>query len=332
MTVVVTGASGHVGANLVRTLLDQGRKVRVLVHKDRRGFEGLDVEEIQGNVLDIESLERAFQNVDVVYHMAVYITLQMDEWPMCKTINVDGTRNVVNACLKTGVHRLIHGSSINALCQEPKDILIDETRSLVNSEQYPPYDRSKAAAEREVWRGVGNGLDAVILNLTGVLGPFDFRPSNSGKLIIDYIHRKVPAVVTGGTDWVDVRDVVFGALQAEKHAPAGSKYLLSGHWIPLYDFGRLVEQVTGIKAPRIVVPIWLARFGVPFVNVYGRLTNSNPRFTTISLNALESHRNISHRKASEELDYHPRPLRESIKDTIRWFDENGYLARQIKYQ
>ena len=147
MTVIVTGASGHVGANLVRALLDEGRHVRVLVHKDRRGIEGLDVEEVQGSVLDIESLERAFQDVEVVYHMAVYITLQMDEWPMCKAINLDGTRNVVNACLKTGVQRLIHSSSINALSQEPERTLIDESRSLVNSAQYPPYDRSKAAAE-----------------------------------------------------------------------------------------------------------------------------------------------------------------------------------------
>ena len=330
MTVIVTGASGHVGANLVRALLDHGRKVRVLVHKYRRGFEGLDVEEVQGNVLDIESLERAFQNTDVVYHMAGYITLQMDEWPLCKAINVDGTRNVVNACLKTGVKRLIYGSSINALSQEPKNTLIDESRPLVNSEQYPPYDRSKAAAEREVGRGAGNGLDAVILNITGVLGPYDYRPSIAGKLIIDYIHRNVPAIVQGGSDWVDVRDVVFGALQAEKYAPAGSKYLLSGHWISLYDFGLLVEDVTGIKAPRIDVPMWLARFGVPFVNIYGHLTNSNPRFTTISLNALESHRNISHKKASDELDYHPRPLKETVKDTVRWFDENGYLSRSIK--
>jgi dihydroflavonol-4-reductase len=329
---MVTGASGHVGANLVRALLDEGRQVRVLVHKDRRGFEGLDVEEVQGSVLDIQSLERAFQNIEVVYHMAVYITLQMDEWPMCKSINVDGTRNVVNTCLKTGVQRLIHGSSINALSQEPKETLIDESRSLVISEQSPPYDRSKAAAEREVGRGVRNGLDAVILNITGVLGPYDYKPSNSGKLIIDYIHRKVPAVVTGGTDWVDVRDVVFGALQAEKRAPGGSKYLLPGHWIPLYDFGLLVEDVTGIKAPRIVVPMWLARFGVPFVNIYGHLTNSNPRFTTISLNALESHRNISHKKASDELDYQPRPLKETVKDTVRWFDENGYLHRPVKCQ
>jgi dihydroflavonol-4-reductase len=332
MTAVVTGASGHVGANLVRALLDRGRKVRVLVHKDRRGFEGLDVEEIQGNVLNIESLERAFQNAEVVYHMAVYITLQMDEWQMCKSINVDGTRNVVNACLNTGVRRLIHASSINALSQEPKDTLINESRPLVNSEQYPPYDRSKAASEREVTRGIREGLDAVILNITGALGPYDYRPSIAGKLIIDYIHRKVPAVVTGGSDWVDVRDIVFGALQAEKLAPPGSKYLLSGHWIPLYEFGLLVEEVTGIKAPRIVLPMWLARFGVPFVNIYSRLTNSNPRFTTISLNALESHRNISHKKATEELDYHPRPLRETIKDTIHWFDENGYLAQPVKYQ
>ncbi|MFC2055138.1 NAD-dependent epimerase/dehydratase family protein [Chloroflexota bacterium] len=329
MTVVVTGASGHVGGNLVRALLEQGRNVRVLLHKDRRAIEGLDVEYVQGDVRDQESLESAFQNTDVVYHMAVYITLQMDEWPICKAINVEGTRNVVNACLKTGVGRLIHGSSINALSQEPQGSIVDESRPLVESEQYPPYDRSKAAAEKEVQSGIKNGLNAVILNITGVIGPYDFRPSNTGKLILDYIHRKVPAIVKGGTDWVDVRDVVIGAIKAEKCAPAGAKYLLSGHWIPLYDFGLMVEDVTGIPAPRIVVPLWLARMGVPFITLYNRLTGNIPRFTTISLNALESHRNISHAKATRELDYHPRPLVETIIDTVCWFEKTGYINRSL---
>lgn len=329
MTVVVTGASGHVGGNLVRALLEQGRNVRVLVHKDRRAIEGLDVEHVQGDVRDLESLESAFHNADVVYHMAVYITLQMDEWPICKAINVEGTRNVVNACLKTGVGRLIHGSSINAFSQEPRGSIVDESRPLVESEQYPPYDRSKAAAEKEVQSGIENGLNAVILNITGVIGPYDFRPSNTGKLILDYIHRKVPAVVKGGTDWVDVRDVTIGAIKAEKCATVGASYLLSGHWIPLYDFGLMVEDVTGIPAPRIVVPMWVARMGVPFITLYNRLTGNIPRFTTISLNALESHRSISHAKATRELDYRPRPLVESIIDTVSWFEKAGYINRSV---
>ena len=148
MTVVVTGASGHLGINLVRALVADKRPVRVLVHVNHKTLEGLGVEIVQGNVSDIESLNRAFDGADVVYHLAGRISLLKSDWPLVEKVNVLGTRNVIEACRRTGVKRLVHFSSIHALQQEPLDTPVNESRPLVEGSKYPPYDRSKAAGQR----------------------------------------------------------------------------------------------------------------------------------------------------------------------------------------
>jgi dihydroflavonol-4-reductase len=325
MAVVVTGASGHIGANLVRTLVAQGRTVRALVHVDRRAIEGLDIEQVDGDVRDAHSLQCAFDGAEVVYHLAGYISLQMDEWSLCEAINVAGTRNVVNACLQSGVSRLIHCSSMSAFEQKPLDVTLDENRPLVESQYHPPYDRSKAAAEKEVRKGIEEGLDAVIINPTSVVGPFDYKPSHAGEALIDYAHGDVPAAVDGGVDWVDVRDVIIGVIRAEERAPSGAQYLLSGQWYSMFDFGIIVEEITGVPAPRIVLPMWLARFSVPFMAISDRRSGKRPRITSVSLRELQSNSNISSQKATRDLDYHPRPLSETLTDTLRWFESNGYI-------
>ena len=329
MTVVVTGAAGHVGGNLVRALLDRGRPVRALVHRDRRALEGLAVETVEGDIRDPGSLRRAFDHADVVYHVAAYISLSMAEWPFLELVNVVGTRNVVEACLRCGVRRLVHFSSIHALVQEPLDVPVDESRPLVESRRYPPYDRSKAAGEREVRRGIERGLDAVIVYPTGMIGPYDFRPSHFGQVLLVLGQGRLPALVTGGFDWVDVRDVVEGAMRAEERSPTGARYLLSGHWASVRDLAGLVEDVTGARSPRLVFPMWMARLGVPFGTHFTRLDGEHPLYTRVSLRALRGNRQISHQRATRDLGYQPRPLRETLEDTFQWFAETGRLARPL---
>ena len=230
MIVAVTGATGHIGVNLVRALLKEKRQVRALVHSNRQGLDGLDVELVQGDVGDPYSLYRAFAGADVVYHLAAIISLSMNDWPAVEAVNVIGTRNVVEACLKCGVRRLVHFSSVHALVQEPFHIPVDELRPLVDNQGCPPYDRSKAAGEREVRQGIEQGLDAVILNPTAVIGPYDYRLSHFGEALLAMARGKLPALVQGGFNWVDVRDVVAGAISAEERAPIGAKYLFSGNY------------------------------------------------------------------------------------------------------
>jgi len=330
LTVVVTGAAGHVGANLMRALLAQGRPVRALIHKNRRATEELDTEVVCGDVCDLSSLCNAFDGAEVVYHLAANISLSMSEWPLLELVNVIGTRNVVEACLRCGVRRLVHFSSIHALTQKPKDIPIDESRSLVDSQHCPPYDRSKAAGEKEVRKGIERGLDTIIINPTAVIGPHDYQPSHFGEALLALANRKLPALVTGGFDWVDVRDVVEGATRAEARAPAGAKYLLSGHWVSIRELATIVEEITGIPAHRLFFPLWLAHIGAPLATTLARLTGKRPLYTSVSLRALRSNRNISHERATRDLDYHPRPFKETIIDTLSWFEGSGQLNCPLK--
>ncbi len=324
--VVVTGATGHVGANLVRALLAQGRRVRALVHVNRRPLEGLDVEVVTGDVCDPESLYHAFKGAEAVYHLAGYISISTGDWPLLESINIVGTRNVVEACLRSKVPRLIHFSSIHAHSQEPFDVPVNESRPLVGSQCCPCYDRSKASGENEVRKGIERGLNAVIMNPTGIIGPYDFEPSHFGQALLSMACRKMPMLVGGGFDWVDVRDVAMGAMRAEERAPTGAKYLLSGHWESVCGLAALVEEIKGVPAPRLVCPLWLAHAGTPFTVAIARLTGKRAVYTSASLKALKSNRHISHAKATRDLGYNPRPLRETIADTLHWFEENGFLV------
>jgi len=326
MTVVVTGAAGHVGANLVRGLLSQGRSVRCLVHVNTRPIDGLNVELARGDVCDPDSLLTAFQGADVVYHMAARISLSMGDWPALEAVNVTGTRNVVEACRRAGVRRLVYFSSIHALVQEPLSVPVDESRPFVTSPRCPPYDRSKAAAETIVRQAIAEGMDAVIINPTAVIGPYDYQPSHFGEALIMIATNKLPALVTGGFDWVDVRDVVSGALLAEEKAPRGAGYLLSGHWVSMCDIAAGVAEITGAPTNKFVCPLWLARAGAPVMQGISRISGKRPLYTAASLRALRSNRHISHAKAARELGYHPRPFRETLADTLRWFRENGKLG------
>jgi len=329
MTVAVTGASGHVGANLIRGLLEQNRQVRALCHVSREAIEGLDIKTADGDICDLDSLCRAFKGVEVVYHLAARISLRTDDWPVLEAVNVIGTRYVVEACLRAGVRRLVHFSTIHAITQEPMHLPVDESRPLVEPQRCVPYDRSKAAAEVEVQRGIARGLDAVILSPTAIVGPHDYQPSYFGKVLIALAHGKLPALVTSGFDWVDVRDVVDGALKAEKSASTGSKYLLSGHWVSLCDVAAMISGITGSRKPFFVCPLWLARIGAPIFNAFHHKDGFDELYTPVSLKALHSNRNISHDKASRDLGYQPRPFEDTIADTLNWFQEKGQLARPL---
>jgi dihydroflavonol-4-reductase len=325
MKTVVTGANGHIGANLIRALMAKGRKVGVLLHLNRQAFEGLEVDIVEGDTCDLDSLLKAFEGADVVYNLAGYISLRMDEREKCQAVNVDGTKNVVEACLRNGVSRLIHVSSIHALEQEPIDIPVDEIRPLITGDNHPPYDISKAEGEREVFKGIEKGLDAVIINPTAVVGPSDYYPSHFGEVLLSLACGKLPALVNGGFDWVDARDVAYGAMRAEETAPRGSKYLLSGHWASMIELARMVKEILDVNPPRITCPLWMADIGAPMATLLARFSGKRPLFTKVSLAALRGNKKVSHAKASAELGYHPRPLKETIADTLNWFKSNGRL-------
>ncbi len=317
--IAVTGSAGLVGGNLARTLLADGCKVRALVHRQRKALAGLDVEVVEADLTNRDSLIRAFSGVETVYHLGGLISIQMDNWDALAAVNVEGTRNVVEACLECGVRRLVHFSSVHALQQEPLDAPLDESRPFVTRADAPPYERSKAAADLIVREGIERGLDAVLIFPTAIAGPFDFRPSYIGMALRMLAGGRIPALVSGGYNWVDVRDVVAGAIQSERLGAAGSSYILSGHWNTIQEVAQMVSAHTGKPAPRWIIPLWLAQWAEPFMAKLARLNGTGPLYTRAMLNALRSNRLVSHARATRELGYHPRPLRETVADTLQWF-------------
>jgi dihydroflavonol-4-reductase len=326
MFAVVTGASGHLGANLVRSLLAKKWKIKALVHRDKRALEGLDIEYVPGDVLDKESLIKAFTGADVVFHLAGRISVVTYDRKEVEAVNITGVQNVVDACLATSVKRLIHTSSFHAHKQEPLDQPMDESRSLLDEGIYPPYDHSKAKGEKIVRDAIEKGLDAIIINPSGMLGPNDFKPSHFGTTILSMAKGKTPVLVDAGLSWVDIRDVADGMIKACEQATLGAKYFFSGNWITLQDIAQQVAAITGVKPPQIVLPMWLAKTSAPAAMFFDRFRGRRPLFTPISMKELESNPDISHARASKELGYQPRPIEQTIADTVAWFQTHGFLS------
>ncbi len=245
MISAVTGASGHVGGNLVRTLLSEGRTVRALVRSDRRSLEGLDVQVVEGDISDPRALRALMDGADTVFHCAGRISIVGAEGGLVEKTNVGGVRNIVQACRDSRVKRLVHFSSIHAFSTRPNDRPIDETRELALGPGHAPYDRSKAEGQTVVLEAARQGLDAVIVNPGAVVGPFDYKVSRMGSVFLDICHGRLPMLINGGYNWVDARDVSRGAVLAEQKGRTGESYLLTGHWVHIREVSRLIGRLTG---------------------------------------------------------------------------------------
>jgi dihydroflavonol-4-reductase len=332
MRVAVTGATGHVGSNLVRSLIDRGDQVRVLVRDRADALAGLEVEHVRGSVGDTDALRRLFTGVDVVYHLAAMISISGDPHGHVRSTNVEGTRRVATAALAAGVRRLVHCSSVHAFdlyMPGSKDLQwIDESWPRVpDAAPHFAYDRSKAAGERALREVMALGLDAVIVHPSGVVGPFDFGPSRMGRVLLGLYHRSLPSLIDGGFDFVDVRDVVGAMLVAADRGVAGANYITTGHHLKISALARMAEQITGVRSPRINAPIWALRLGVPAVEAVGRVLGKEPLYTRESIAVLETRARFDWSRAGRDLGYAPRPTLDTVRDTYAWFEQAGLLKR-----
>jgi dihydroflavonol-4-reductase len=325
MVIAITGANGHVGANLCKALLELGHEVRALVHKNTNGLDKLDVKLFKGDLQDKESLIPFIDGAEIVFHLAAKISINGDPHGFVRAINTEGTRLMIQLSKEFGIRRFIYFSSIHAFQQNPHDQVLDESRPLVGDEAFD-YDRSKADGERIVLNAAKDGLDAFVLSPTAIIGPMDFEPSLMGKAFLQLYHHQIPALVPGGYNWVDVRDIVSAAIQSIEKGKTGQKYLLSGHWLSLPEVARLIEKHTGKNIVRTVMPFWLAWIGLPFITLYSRLSDRVPLYTRESLKIIiNGSKQISHKKAELELGFVPRSMDESVRDVMKWFETNGYL-------
>ncbi len=325
--ILVTGATGHIGNVLVRALIARGEKVRALVlpGEDCRSIQGLEIETISGDVTQPVSLEKAMQGVRKVFHLAGIISILPGKNKLLRLVNVQGTLNILQACWQSGIERLVYTSSIHAFARVPNGRTIDESIPFDPGNPYGEYDRSKAEASLAVLQAAHQGLDAVIACPTGVIGPYDYRRSEMGQLILDCVEEKPQLYVNGAYDFVDVRDVADGLLLASEKGRTGETYILSGEQISVEGLISAVQKAIGRHLFKLRIPMSLAHFISHLAPTYYQLSHTRPRFTSYSLEVLESNSIISHSKAQAELGYSPRSLLITLSDTVHWFKENRHL-------
>jgi dihydroflavonol-4-reductase len=324
--ILVTGAAGHIGNVLVRQLLEDGQQVRALIlpGEDVSALKGLAVEFVEGNVLDPRSLDIAMQGIEKVFHLAGIISIMPGQHDIVRRVNVEGTKNVLRAAQKAGIKRLVYTSSIHALSRDWKG-KIDERTPFDKFNSVGEYDRTKAEASLAVLEAVEAGLDAVIVCPTGVIGPFDYRSSEMGELLRNFMRPKPHLMIEGAYDFVDVRDAARGHILACERGRKGEVYILSGWQIKIFQLKQMVQDVLGKRTATIHIPNWLAKFTANFTPLFYRLARQTPKFTGYSIKTVQGNSDICCDKARRELGYSPRMMVSTVADTVRW-----WLAREKK--
>lgn len=317
---LVTGATGHIGNTLVRTLLDHGHKVSALVRPGRPtpALESLPVELIIGDVLDPPSLASAMYGIDVVYHLAAQISFKPGPDPETEHVNILGTRNILAAACQASIRRLVYASSIYAL-KMPAVGIVDESCPFNVIHARGAYDRSKAIASMAVLEAAASHLDAVLVCPTAVTGPYDFHGSETGRGIFYNISPGIKFTVDGSYDFVDVRDVARGFILAAEQGRRGQIYILGGERLTVRQVARIIWDAAGGWHLGIHLPDWITDLAAGILPIL----SEHPIVTPYSLAAIRSNSKISHTRASCELGYHPRPAHQTIIDTVRWWQEQS---------
>ncbi len=322
MKVAITGASGFLGNYLCRTLTNTGNILKVLAHNNADEFAEMGAEIIYGDILDKATLNKLVQDVDVVYHLAAALSIGEKSRSLVHEINVNGTQNIIEVCQSQKVRKLVHFSSITTLQKSGANEFLDESAPLIKGSS-SAYDSSKAEAERLVLVAAEQGLDAVILNPTAIIGPYDSQPSYLGQALIKIYQNSLPMLVSGGYDFVDVRDVIEASILAASNGRKGERYILSGSWLSLKDLAKTIERITGKKTTKFFAPILLARAGLPFIQIIAKFNGSRPLYTAEALDNIEfSSKNISNLKSRQELGFNPRPIGNTLSDTFEWFEQH----------
>jgi len=326
--VLVTGATGHIGNVLVKYLVASGEKVRALYAPgdDPSPLKGLQVEGREIDILDYEALRAAITGVDIVFHLAGLISILPFHQKRVYDINVGGTENIIRACKETGVRKLLYVSSIHAFEDKKKTQKMDERNAIDPAKTSGSYGKSKAIATLKVEEAVRDGLNAVIVCPTGVIGPYDYKLSELGRLFIDVAKGSMPFSVKGAFDFVDVQDVAQGILQASKQGRTGERYILGGTQIEINELIGLIEKAVGTCRKRVTVPTGLAYFASFFTGLHALIWKKKPRFTTYSISTVSMWNTYSHEKASREIDYRPRPIEKTVRETLDWLRQEGHLS------
>lgn len=322
-TYIVTGATGHLGNTVVRKLLLAGERVRCLVleGEQTKSLDGLNCEIVYGNIVDRSSLENLAAGLEqdevVLIHSAGLISISMKPDSRVWDVNVQGTKNVIDFCKKHEVKRMVYVSSVHAIPEpENKEDIIAEVTHFDHEKVVGTYAKTKAAATSAVLDAGKEGLDVVVVHPSGITGPNDWQRGHMTQVVLDYIHERLTALVKGGYDFVDVRDVAQGVIAAARIGRRGECYILSNRYFEMQDIVGEITNLTGHKRIKMILPFWFARLLAPLVEGFCRLTRRMPLYTTYSLYTLRAAANSSNAKAKKELNYSTRPMEETLHDTV----------------
>lgn len=323
--ILVTGASGHIGNVLVRLLYERGyNDLRLLVHSSEAPYlKPFAKEIVRADIRDAAAVSEAVSGCSDVFHLAGMIQISAGYRSQLGQVNAVGTRNVLRACIEHGVKRAVYVSSIEALktvgCNE-----IDETIELNPRSMQNDYGRSKMMATVEAFNAFQKGLDIVIVYPTSVIGPCDYRGSLAGSMLKKYIGVKKPQLCfEGGFDFVDVRDVADGICRAWKQGEKGQGYILAGGYVRIGDIIGAMGEYSGSPFRLMMVPAGLVKLGAALAPLYYRIAKKPPVFTRESMALLCSNVRVSQEKAKKQLGYYARPLSDTMRDIVEWYQSGG---------
>lgn len=333
---IITGANGFLGNNIVRKLLETTKNIRVLVLPNDKinSINNLECEIYYGDITKSETLKDIFTKREdeefVVIHCAAFVYIKSKPNSKVFEVNVNGTRNIANKCLETN-SRLIYVNSVHSIPEPKDDKEIVEISEFNQDLVEGIYAKSKAEAGNLVLDYVRNkNLNATIIQPSGIIGPGDYGMTHMTRLMLELAKQKLPAIVNGGYDFVDVRDVVNGIISAIDNGKVGECYILSNRYVTIEEIAKNIYKNNGNSKIPMVLPISLVKIVAPICEKYYNMRKKVPLFTKYSLYTLQAKSNFSHKKATNELGYTTRSLEETINDTIKWFIDTYRIEAKSK--
>jgi dihydroflavonol-4-reductase len=330
MTTLVTGATGFVGSHVARQLAAAGDSVRVLVRRSSNldALAGLPVEPIEGDLRDEASLDRAVQGVRRVFHVAADYRLWTAHPEELYDSNVEGTRRLLAAVQRAGVQRIVYTSTVATIAVPRHGALPNEGTQAKLDEMIGHYKRSKFLAEQVAIDAARAGVPVVIVNPTAPVGPGDWKPTPTGRIILDFLQGKMPAYVDTGLNVVGVEDVAAAHLLAAEKGRVGERYILGGRNMTLKQILDALAAITGRPAPRVRLPHAIALAAGYADEFYSRLAGREPRIPVEGVKMSRHKMFVESDKAQKELGYKPGPIEAALARAVRWYEGHGYLTNR----
>jgi dihydroflavonol-4-reductase len=328
MTTLVTGAAGFLGSHVARQLVARGDEVRVLMRPSstNRAIADLSLEYVTGDLRDPASLDRAMQGVKRVFHVAADYRLWAKHKQDIYDSNVGGTKNLLDAAKRAGVEQLIYTSTVATLAvdrpQHPNESTDAKLEEMVGH-----YKRSKWMAEKEAFSAAKNGLPVIVAMPTTPVGPWDWKPTPTGKIILDFLNGKMPGYVETGLNFVGVEECAAGHLLIAEKGKVGERYLLGGENLTLKQMLDALAKITGLPAPKLKIPHGLA-LGVAYANtVFSRLIGREPGIPVEGVKIARHMMFVDCTRAQRELGFEAGPVAAALERAVRWYEANGYIAK-----